>query len=144
MKEKQTSAQKLANKYLIQSKEDIKIAKQIFKKKDFTKCSLLTVQSAINALTAICVACNQFQNPTYSLSELLIFCKKLDESFLELEKDCQVLDGIQEFTFFSDQRESSQIPIGKAKLYLEKAIKISDFTVQKIKQHKLFVLPFWI
>ncbi len=78
-----------------QAQEDLHEAKQRIKDAPDASC-LLSMQGAINALSAVPEAQGRFQLPTYSSVEMLDVCLPFAPELEALRNSCYVLDGLLE------------------------------------------------
>ena len=130
---------RLASIYWKQSASDLKSSKFSLLLRKYSKSSMLSVQAAMNALTALCIANNRYQNPTYNLSELLLVSCKFYEKLDVLKEICQEMDQIQEMTPFTEaKRQGKLMDKQTAKKMPPKAKKVQEACKQIIKENNLF------
>jgi len=126
--------------YWQQSKKDLKLAKAQCKKAPHFAC-LLAVQSTMNLFSAFLVLKKLYQQPSYSLTEMLSLLENGHPTLSALKEECIKLDSIQEFSFFPSpfsQNSSQPIPLEKSGLsitthFAKSFCQKNEFLQKKIK-----------
>lgn len=131
--------QRLAQLYWQQSDQDFKLAKQALKKENFITGTLLAVQSVMNLLSSIWAAKARFQQPSYQLCELLLYCKELDSSFKTIENLCQKLDAVQELRLFDSK--ASHLNYVQTQSFVNDAARILQFCKKQIRENGWYTPP---
>lgn len=88
----------LAVTYWKQSADDLKQAEKYLKKNDFYQAAMLSTQSAINALTSICLAKGVMQHRSFSVAEMVTSCVAFNASFADLMEIGGKMDDVQAFS----------------------------------------------
>lgn len=135
--------ERLAKLYWRQSAQDLKLAKQALKKENFVTGTLLSVQAVMNLLSSIWAAKARFQQPSYQLCELLLYCKTLDSDFESLENKCQKLDSVQELNLFDGKAGASRLNYAQTQSFINDAEFILEFCKNSIRQHNWYAPPSW-
>lgn len=79
-----------------QSKDDLRTARNHLRKGEAIEACFNSLQTAINALSAVSWLAGHFQLPLHSPLRLLELCVELDERFSGLREACADLEGVQE------------------------------------------------
>ena len=134
-KEPASHHERLAGTYLQQAKSDFKSARSAERKQRLDRGALLYVQAAMNALSAACVLHGRFQNPSYSLSELLTIAGGFEAGLSGLKDVCLEMDDIQDKTFFElHKRRSNRIEKSHVERYgkcAEEILRRCERTLEK-------------
>ena len=91
-----------------QSGQDFKAAKAALRRREHLQSSLLSLQAALNGLSAVCHLHGHFQLPAASPVRLLTLCAAADPRFGELIEDCAALEQATEIDPFSEKRDPEQ------------------------------------
>lgn len=126
----QANSRQRAQLYWEQSLADQKEAKRAFKAGTYPEASFLAFQSAINALSSLCLLDNQFRLPSARAGEMLSQAISLAPALESLEASCQVLDSVEALNPFKEI-DTEKLK-GDSKSHLEAG-------AQVVKQVKLFL-----
>lgn len=105
---------RIAKLYWQQAQDDLADAAKNIRQNPLI--AMLTANQAVtNCLSAICIANDNIQTPSYNLVEMAEFCGQIYHEFLELKPLCLDLDIVQE------SKITSVIPASQAYAHYKKA-----------------------
>ena len=91
-----------------QSAQDLKAAKAESKGRDFLQSSFMSLQAAVNALSAVCHLHGHFQLPPGNPSQLAALCAETEPRFAELIDACPALGQALERNPFDPHRDAEE------------------------------------
>ncbi len=91
-----------------QSGEDLKAAKAELKRRDFLQSSFMSLQAAVNALSAVCHLHGHFQLPPGNPGQLAALCAETEPRFTEWVDACPALEEAMERNPFDPHRDPEE------------------------------------